>query len=242
MALKFVFVVSCLLLLQSSGAMKLLARQKTPLLNRDCSAREELNLYFSLPQECRNAFDVVLDFTNAVSLLTKLVNPYHRILCSETCFPSVLEYVERCYATTDGLAELFSRGVCLFNMDGTLCFTAIYTSLVQSNSWQRQVRAECFVDFTHQVLADMYTTLTPTCSRACRKGLRQFNDKLGCCVNSFYNNTFVDELLPFAGYELWSNCGIISESPGSCSSAVVASALSTGIYSLIIITLGTVFL
>ena len=249
MALKFVFVVFCLLLLQSSEAVKLLARQESPPLNRDCSAQEEQNLLdaFTPGSDCKDAFDAALDFTNVLSLLGNLADPSnYTTLCSNSCLPLLLEYTEGCFGTTDGLVELFTRDVCLFNMNGTMCYTATFNSLANiTNSWQVRVRSECFVDFPffQQPLADMDTEQFPICSDECREGLRQFNDEFGCCVNSIYNNTFVGEHLPFAGNELWSRCGIISESPGFCSSAVVASTLSTGIYSLIvIITLGTMFL
>ena len=228
--------------------MKLLARQESPPLNRDCSAQEEQNLLDAFTPDCRDAFDAAFDLTNVLSLLGNLNDPSNIVtLCSDTCLPSFLEYTEGCFGTTtDGLVELLTRDVCLFNMNGTMCYTATFNSLANFNdSWQARVRSECFVDFPfppEQTLADMDTELQTICSDSCREGLRQFNDEFGCCVNSIYNNSFLGEHLPFAGNELWSRCGIISESPGFCSSAVVASALSTGIYSLIIITLGTMFL
>ena len=140
--------------------------------------------------------------------------------------------------------ELLS-GTCLFNMNGTMCYTATFNSIASfTNSWQDRVRAECFVnfEFPQQFFAGTNTELVQNCSEGCREGLRQFNDELGCCLNEIYNNSFTSERLPFAGNELWSRCGVISESRGFCSSAVVASALSTGIYALIVITLGAMFL
>ena len=249
MALKFIIVASCLFLLQSSDAIKLLARQElSPPLNRDCSDQEEENrLLDAFTPDCRNAFDAALNLTNVLFFLGDLNDPRNVVtLCSDACLPSLLEYTEECFGTTDGLVELLTRDICLFNMNGTMCYTATFNSLANfTNSWQARVRSECFVDFPfpQQPLADMDTEQFPICSDSCRESLRQFNDELGCCVNSIYNNTFVGEHLPFAGNELWSRCGIISESPGFCSSAVVASTLSTGIYSLIvIIALGTMFL
>ena len=244
MALKFVIVASCLFLLQSSDAIKLVARQENPPLNRDCSAQEEQDLLDAFTPDCRDAFDAALNFTNVLSLLTNLADPSHyETLCSNSCLPSLLEYTEGCYGTTDGLVELLTKDICLFN-NGMMCYTATFNSLVDfDNSWQARVRSECFVDFlfAQQPLADMDTELQTICSQDCLMALRQFNDELGCCLNNIYNNTFVGEHLPFAGNALWSRCGVISESPGFCSSA--ASTLSTGIYSLIvIITLGTMFL
>ena len=247
MALKLIIVASCLFLLQSSDAIKLVARQESPPLNRDCSAQEEQDLLDAFTPDCRDAFDAALDLTNVLSLLVNFGVPSNFVtLCSDACLPSLLEYTEGCFGTTDGLVELLTRDICLLNMNGTMCYTATFNSLANfTNSWQARVRSECFVDFlfAQQPLADMDTEQFPICSDECREGLRQFNDELGCCLNNIYNNTFVGEHLPFAGNELWTRCGIISESPGFCSSAVVASTLSTGIYSLIIIiTLGTMFL
>ena len=129
------------------------------------------------------------------------------------------------------------KAIGLYNMDGILCYTATYNSLMNfTTSWQSQVRDECFVNFTLYV----DTTPTTTCSDDCQEGLRRFNDELGCCVNSVYNNSFLGKYGPFAEYSLWSNCGLEAESPGFCSSA---SALSNGIYSLlIVIMLGAIVL
>ena len=171
MMLKFALVMFCLLLLQSCEAVKLLARQESPPLTRDCSAQEEQDLLDAFPQECRDSYDVALNLTSVESLLTTLSNLIHfTTLCSETCSTPLLEYMEGCFGTTDGLVELASQEVCLFNMDGTMCYTAIYNSLVQINSWQTQVRAECFVDFQRmtQPLADMDTELIQNCSNAWR--------------------------------------------------------------------------
>ena len=62
--------------------------------------------------------------------------------------------------------------------------------------------------------------------------MEQARDELGCCLNSVYNNTYADDHLPFATYELWSKCGIEDTAPEFCSSAtaVVTSALCVGIY------------
>ena len=176
--------------------------------------------------------------TNVASLLNNLADPIHfRVLCNDICWLPVQAYIERCYGTIDGL-EHFGR-VCLFNMDGVMCYTATYNSLLLNFSTSWQVRAECFTNF----MTFAASSPTSTCSDGCREGLRQFKDELGCCVNSIYNNSFVGQYLPFAEYSLWSNCGLESESPGFCSSTVVASTMSTGIYSLItIVTLGTMFL
>ena len=250
MAIKFVFVAFCLLLLQFSEAVKLLARQESesPSLNRDCSAQEEQALLDAFSPVCRDAFDAALDFTNFISFLESLIadDPGDFIiLCSDTCLPSFLEYTEGCFGTTDGLVELLTRDFCLLNMNGMMCHTALFTSLANiTDSWQARVRSECFVNFPfEQSFVNSDPELTTTCSDGCREGLREFNDELGCCVNSLFNTTYFSDGFPFAGNELWTRCGIISESPGFCSSAVVASTLSTGIYSLIIIiTLGTMFL
>ena len=236
MMLKLVFVVSCLLLLHCSEA-------QTPI-NRDCSVSEEQDRLQmdDFSQDCRDAY-LVLNLTSAESFLTIGLSPsVYDMLCSDACFSPFMEVLEMCYAT-DGLMDTFMAS-CLFNADGTMCYTATYNSISQSDDpWQVTVRAECFVNFDFAVnpLAGVTTELAPTCSDGCRAGLRQFNDELGCCVNSIYNNTFVAEHLPFAGYELWSGCGLESERPDFCSSAVIASALSTGIYVLAIV-LGAMFL
>ena len=239
MALKFMFVVSCLSLLQASEAVKLVVRQESPPLNRSCTAQEELVSMDALPQNCRVTLANAVDFTNVLSILNLASLDdlmQFMTLCSETCMPSVLEHAEGCYGTNNGLVEFF-RGACGTNMDGMLCNQVVYNSLTNFTfSWQIPVISECYSNFT--LFAD--TTPTPICSDGCREGLRRFNNELGCCLNNIYNNSFVGEYLPFAAYSLWSNCGLESESPGFCSSAV---ALSTGIYSLLtLITLGTVFL
>lgn len=152
------------------------------------------------------------------------------MLCSDTCQPPFLAYIEGCFNTTDGLLETF-EGLCLTNMDGTLCYTATYNSLVPNftTSWQQDATDNCFVEFSLFV----NTTFTANCSDGCRASLRRFNDELGCCVNSVYNNSFVGQYLPFANGSLWSECGILSESPGFCGSAGVVSAVSVCIFYLV---------
>ena len=126
MALEFMFVVSCLLLLQASEAVSVLTRQASPPLNRDCSEQEEQNLLNAFPQDCRAAYNV-LDFTNVQTIISKInvVDPMtFTMLCSEACSPRALDHLEGCYGTTSGLAQLF-RAVCISNMNGTMCYTIV---------------------------------------------------------------------------------------------------------------------
>ena len=205
-----------------------------PPVNKACSDQEELENLGAYSQECRTNYDV-LNLANAATVLFSPVDPVvFTVLCSDDCSERHMEHIEECYPDLVGMYG----GTCLFNENEEMCFTALYNSLVTDFGWQDKVRAECYVNFTD--FAD--NTPTEDCSAACKEGLQQFNDELGCCVNSIYNNSFPGEYLPFAEYSLWSNCGLESEAPGFCTTdRDSASALSMGIYSIFaVVTLGTV--
>ena len=232
MASRLVLAVFCLWLLHSSEAVKLLGRQEIPPIHKNCTVQEELAYLSAHSQDCRTTFQEALDLTNVQTLLFRPADPSHYdMLCSDACFPSLIAHIEGCHGANDGIVELF-EGACHFNENNEMCYTATYNSLVprpNRTNWQPQVNAECYVNFT------MFgeNRLATTCSDGCRAGLRQVRDELGCCLNSIYNNSFVDEHLPFAEYSLWSNCGLQAEIPGFCSSS--ASALFMGIYSIVTI-------
>lgn len=236
MASRLVVVISCLWVLQSSNAAKLSVRQDSPPLIKGCSTQEEQELRKAFEQECRETFDQATDFSNVETVLTRPANPSHIVkLCSEPCLPSVLAHLRGCYGAHDGLAALY-EDACLFNQNGTMCYTAVYNSLAVSLSWQVKARAECYVNFT------MFnnTMLTETCSDSCRDSLRQVRSELGCCLNAIYNNSFVGEHLPFADYSLWSNCGLESETPGFCASDGVQFVGAHMLF--VIIAMGTIIL
>ena len=227
--------MTCLLLL-SSGAIKLQAQQENPPLNKVCTNETEQDLFEAFSPECFAAFQT-LDFTDVATILN--VNTLNQMdareLCSEACLPTLTNYLNMCYNATTGLPDAFERGVCLFNENGELCFIATIDSIVNPSfgtPWVTRVMANCFINFT---LFD--PTPTETCSDDCRRALQQGSDELGCCFDAIYNNTFVSEYLPFAEYQLWTNCGLVPPA-GVCSSA---SALSMGIYLLLaLIILGTI--
>ena len=236
MALRFVVVVTTCLLLLSSGAIKLLAQQTSPPLNKECTNETEQNLLGAFSPECLAAFRA-LNFTNVATALhvSTIDRTDLRTVCSEACRPTLTNYLSVCYNTTAGLPELFEGGVCLFNEDGTLCYIAAKDSFVNPSPgppFVPRVTANCFINFT---LFD--ATPTETCSDDCRRALQEGSDELGCCFDAIYNNTFVSEYLPFAEYSLWSKCGLVPPA-GVCSSS---SALSMRIYLLLaVITLGTI--
>jgi len=205
MALRLVVSVFCLWLLHSSEAVKLLARQEIPPIQKSCSVEEELAYYNAHSQDCRTAFEEALNFTNVETILYRLVDPrLWDILCTDACFPSLIAQVEGCYGTNNGLVELV-ESACQLNESNQLCYTTIYNSPVPSpnqTNWQLKVNDECYGNFTR--FADNQPVAT--CSDGCRAGLRQARDELGCCLNSIYNNSFAAEYLPYVEYSVWSNC------------------------------------
>ena len=236
MAPRFAVVVTTCLLLLSSGAVKLLAQQASPPLDKVCANETEQNLLGAFSPECFAAFQI-LNFANvATTLRVSTLNLMDiRTICSEACLPTLTNYINACYSTTAGFADAFERGVCLFNEDGELCYIAAINSFVNpptGTPWVPRVINNCFINYT---LFD--ATQTETCSDDCRGGLQQGSDELGCCFDAIYNSTFVSEYEPFAEYSLWSKCGLVPPA-GACSAA---SALSMGIYLLIaVIILGTI--
>ena len=220
-------VVFCLCILCSTeivAAEERILRQASPQLTNNCSEQQENDFRSTFIQECKDAYDQALNFTNVASILSPnpLPNPSHYVkLCSEPCLPTVLEHLRACYGEEqEGLAVAI-EGACHFNKKGTMCYTALYNSFLKMPNWLETVMPECFVNFT---LYDSDLKLTKKCSDSCRRGLHQVRSELGCCLNSIYNNSFVGEHLPFANYSLWSNCGLESESPGYCASAGVRPA------------------
>ena len=229
MALKFVVVLSFVCFLQSNEGVKLTTRQEIPLLNETCSMQEMMESLNAFSEECRHAFNQAFNFTNVATTLVPRDPKDVTMLCSAACSPTFQTHIERCH---NELVETF-QAFCLFNRDEIMCYTATYNSLIPytNATWQFKTRAKCFVDFT--IFAN--TTLTPSCSDGCRDSLQQFNKELGCCLNSIYNNSFVGKYLPFTEYSLWSNCGLISESPGFCDSSsttVPSTTLFTAIFTL----------
>ena len=200
----------------------------------NCSMQEEKEFLGAFKEECIKTFDRATDFSNVSTVLTQLPNPSDIvILCSEPCLPSVMAFIQGCYSAHDGLVALYTQDICLMNRNGTMCYTATYNSLLTTPHWQTTVTAECYVNFT----LFFNSTLTSTCSEACRDGLRQLKRELGCCANAIYNNSFVAKYLPFADYALWSSCGLQSELPDFCVSAGVN---FVSIYTLFVISaLGT---
>ena len=100
-------VTTCLLLL-SSGAVKLLAQQANPPLNKECTNETEQNLLGAFSPECLAAFQS-LDFTDvATTLHVSTINRMDlRTICSEACLPTLTNYLSMCYSTTAGLPDVF---------------------------------------------------------------------------------------------------------------------------------------
>ena len=223
-------VVSCLCILSSTEIVasedRILRQASLPLMNNCLDPdRQEDDFRRYLIKKCKDAYDQALNFTNVASILTPDPPPNPKSytdLCSEPCLSSVLKHIRECYGKKhEDLAETI-EGVCQVNRNGTMCYTALYNSILMKPNWQDTVRPKCFVNFTPY---DSDPKLTETCSDSCKTGLRRVGSELGCCLTSIYNNSFVGEHFPFANYSLWSNCGLESELPGYCASAGVRPAV-----------------
>ena len=219
MALKFVYGVL-------SGLTLLYLNEAVTVLNKNCATSEEQARLEEndFSDECKSAY-MQLDFTSAESVLTTPIDPsvFDTLCTDKICFQALMSILEMCYNSNDGLIDLF-KGGCSFNSDDELCHTATYNSLLKPDSWQVKARAECFENFdfeTYPLANASMTTISPVCSDDCRAAVEQARDELGCCLNSIYNNTFGDDYLPFASYELWSSCGVQATAPDSCASRIL---------------------
>ena len=95
--------------------------------------------------------------------------------------------------------------LCGLNDKGTACFELQFTD---NTDYLLSVYTSCFNYFS-----------SGACTDRCKKALRQFRSKYGCCVNVYNGTAFGDssQLLSsiVTSYGLWSRCGV--ESPGMCS-------------------------
>ena len=229
-------VVFCLCILCSTeivASEDRILRQASPPLMNNCldPDRQEDDFRHNLIQECKDAYDQALNFTNVASILTPDPPPdpmSYMNLCSEPCLSSVLKHISACYGKKHEDLAAAIEGACQVNKNGTLCYTALYDSILMMPNWQETVRTECFVNFT---LYDSDPKLNETCSDSCKTGLRRVISELGCCLTSIYNNSFVGEHFPFANYSLWSNCRLESDLPGYCASAGIRPA-AVGAYAV----------
>ena len=146
--------------------------------------------------------------TNATYLASEDSVSDINTICQENCAGVFLEYNNVCPGYISSFSALL-QGVCSKNHNNERC---VFSTLRDDGS---RVYQKCFVE----------TNAFERCRDRCQNALRDFSTDLGCCINTFYNDTFpfftdLQYILPDLNYSidtsLWDTCGI--PYPNECSS------------------------
>lgn len=128
-------------------------------------------------------------------------------VCQEGCAGVFLDYDETCPEFLPNFST-YLRGICSRNAHNDKC---AFSVMVNAGS---RVYKKCFIE----------TNAFDRCRSRCKNALRDFSADLGCCINTFYNDTYtffanLQILVPNLNYSinpsLWDACGI--PYPGECS-------------------------
>lgn len=148
-----------------------------------------------------------LSVANDIYLASGIARRDINTVCSEGCAGVFLEYDNTCPDYLPNLST-YLRGICSENEHLERCaFSAL------DNDGLR-VYQKCFVE----------TDAFVRCRSRCRNALRDFSADIGCCINTFYNDTYtvftnLQLFLPRLNYSidplLWETCGI--PYPDECS-------------------------
>ena len=138
-------------------------------------------------------------------------------VCREGCAGVFLDHDEICPDFLPNFSS-YLRGVCSKNAHHERCAFSVMV-----NNGLR-VYEKCFVQ----------TNAFDRCRFRCKNALREFSDNLGCCINTFYNDTYtfftnLQSFVPTLNYSidplLWDTCGI--PYPSECSPIVFSPKPST---------------
>ena len=138
-------------------------------------------------------------------------------VCRDDCAGEVLEFDEACPEYYPDIAT-YLRAVCSLNSNMDRCAF----SVAQNDG--SQVFQKCFVE----------TNAFEQCRRRCKNALAEFSSDIGCCVNTFYNDTWdffgnLKRLHPTLNYStdpfLWEICGV--PYPNECSNDLFPSPTSS---------------
>ena len=124
------------------------------------------------------------------------------VYCDNECGVPYLEFLSSCGPVGELYADYY-QNLCHMNSNGVPCaFFYLATSYLQPAYYVVQ---NCPLPQTNGT----------SCSLECFVSLYQMKYQMGCCVNSIYNYSSLENDL--AAYSLWNKCGVAT--PGVCSGA-----------------------
>ena len=146
------------------------------------------------------------------------------VYCDPFCGGLYFDYLDDCGNTGMVLSSFYTH-LCIENEKGIPCY--YYITSDEHENPRPEVDEYCF-------------PWNNTCSMECYYALESMSVKLGCCVNTLYNQSIPD---PVAQYALWDTCDL--EAPERCSTGVEFSGAlclgtSLNVFSIALMLLGVV--
>ena len=117
------------------------------------------------------------------------------VYCDPFCGGIYFDYLDDCGSTGMVLSSFYTH-LCIENERGVPCY--YYITSDEYDNPRPEVDEYCF-------------PMNETCTTECYYALESMSIKLGCCVNTLYNQSIPD---PVAQYALWENCDLTA--PGHC--------------------------
>lgn len=162
-----------------------------------CSYDNFLLFLSQLNATCQYAL-ASLDTDNVTYLASQQAMKDIDVFCTDDCAGNLLEYYANCPQFFISLED-YVRGVCSKN-SGFRCGLSL---AVDDGS---VVYERCFLQ----------TSANDRCRFRCKNALRDFSNQIGCCINTYYNDTYrtVGILQSVQGLDmtsspwLWDTCGI----------------------------------
>ena len=146
------------------------------------------------------------------------------VYCDPFCGGIYFDYLDDCGSTGMVLSSFYTH-LCIENERGVPCY--YYITSDEHYNPRPEVDEYCF-------------PYNESCSTKCYYALESMSVKLGCCVNTLYNQSIPD---PVAQYVLWESCDLTA--PGRCQTGMELSGSqclgnSLNIFSIALVLLGGV--
>ena len=148
------------------------------------------------------------------------------VYCDPFCGGLYFDYLDDCGSAGMVLSSFYIH-LCTENEKGTPCY--YYITSDEYDNPRPEVNEYCL-------------PMNETCSTECFYALESLSIKLGCCVNTLYNQSIPD---PVAQYQLWDSCELTA--PGHCQteldfSGSICLGNSLNLLSIALVLLGAVLL
>ena len=182
-------------------------RQVSEPVNNACNDTQIAQVIGNLNDSCIDAISSV-SLASPVYLSSAAAETDIGNLCRDDCAGELLRLDKMCPEYFPNFAT-YLQGVCSFNSRMNRCAFS-----VRENDGMK-VFQKCFVETN---------AYEDRCRRRCKNALTAFDSDIGCCINSFYNDTWeffgnLQRFQPHLNYSidpfLWETCGI--PYPSECS-------------------------